>query len=905
MLPRHPLLTLLLSFLALSASAQTLAPDSPIVPGHVNLLYLNHLVKTGVDSVRKLHGLKPLANDSTLFAAAQDHTDYLNRTNKLGHFQEDVPGMHAPTDRVNHYGGSDFSVGENVLMNYAHTPVTSKHDPKAPPHTNETYGQLAADMVSQWVHSPPHYKNMITPEYEFTGVATSYNPAGNSFRAVQVFGLLPYYQAPVTDTITFPYAFSAPPVVSSFDQVSHTPHSEVHAWGLRAPEDSATTCADCWSEEFSPGTTKIEVKNGNVIFTTKQTAIMERLLNNKKDGMALEVVSYKPYDCGNPQYYEKPSRRNRQCLFSGRVLKPLYRKRLKRGFRKKEKHNFVERLKESHAGMQTANNFRGKMRAIHDAFVYPFESEIYSISLGKLPKDLSGYYEVNIVLIQKGQVCRVLHFTDYCGQDWDVQSPVADVAQFHTDTFRMESKLRAYDFRIPFGQNKYEYMYSDIRPFLDSLGASAFTVLGAQIDAFASVEGSEEINDRLQQQRAASIISAMQGVQKDTIAVKITTTENWKLFDEQVKTVPAFAVFKGKSHEQVKQMLADTVLAHKLEPWLAKERAAYIHLQVRIDYKPDTSCGWLVPRLRLYTDSAQHAVREHLRPVFLDSLADLQAWYYRGLAKQEADTNCLYSIEYPAKPPFDTLAYNWAWMKHQFLAAPDTQRTDLIFYNECTNIMNTAEKSQPYWPAVYAMAKYEVKYWTPAGSFSNDPDRIYKWIEWMENAVPDSMVERLSLLRLSWHYKAVDYYEAKGKSQEAKVIRSLGVIAEYWQDPVRANDSIALVLSNFILHHGYPGWAYMVLAPAALKENPRHDVLMQFLKLSYQHKDESPGFAEYAALLTRARSYLSHEEWCSLFVGPCNISFQLWDSEAMRNLYCEECGEWKNYGKDPSKWRTK
>ncbi len=45
--------------------------------------------------------------------------------------------------------------------------------------------------------------------------------------------------------------------------------------------------------------------------------------------------------------------------------------------------------------------------------------------------------------------------------------------------------------------------------------------------------------------------------------------------------------------------------------------------------------------------------------------------------------------------------------------------------------------------------------------------------------------------------------------------------------------------------------------------------------------------------------------WCSLFVGPCNISFQLWDSEAMRNLYCEECGEWKNYGKDPSKWGTK
>jgi hypothetical protein len=81
--------------------------------------------------------------------------------------------------------------------------------------------------------------------------------------------------------------------------------------------------------------------------------------------------------------------------------------------------------------------------------------------------------------------------------------------------------------------------------------------------------------------------------------------------------------------------------------------------------------------------------------------------------------------------------------------------------------------------------------------------------------------------------------------------------------------------------------------------------LMQYIRLTYAHVEEDREFDNYYNFIAWAKTYLTHEEWCSMFVGPCNISFQLFDSEKARNLYCEECSEWKNYAKNPTQWKAK
>ena len=68
-----------------------------------------------------------------------------------------------------------------------------------------TYEEAAAEMVEGWVHSPPHYKNILTPSFDLTGVAISVNPKDKSITGVQVFGLAPQGYRPAKSSRFFPF----------------------------------------------------------------------------------------------------------------------------------------------------------------------------------------------------------------------------------------------------------------------------------------------------------------------------------------------------------------------------------------------------------------------------------------------------------------------------------------------------------------------------------------------------------------------------------------------------------------------------------------------------------------------------------------------------------------------------
>jgi uncharacterized protein YkwD len=74
-----------------SAQAHSEKPDE----NKLNILFLEHLIKTQVDSVRKAHGLQPLVSDSILYVAAQDHASYLSTEKTISHYQKEKI-KHAP-----------------------------------------------------------------------------------------------------------------------------------------------------------------------------------------------------------------------------------------------------------------------------------------------------------------------------------------------------------------------------------------------------------------------------------------------------------------------------------------------------------------------------------------------------------------------------------------------------------------------------------------------------------------------------------------------------------------------------------------------------------------------------------------------------------------------------------------
>lgn len=182
------LLYLLLGSFWLSCSALwAQRPGEPVNPRQLKTAYLEMLIKTQVDSFRTAHGVHALQNDSVLYMAAVDHAAYLVKKNTGGHTQI-YPSKATPQKRVEHYGGKDYHVGENVAITAVQRPLVkdAKHGSDAVGFI-ATYEEAARALFLQWYYSPGHRSNMLMHAYRLTAVALSVDTTQNKIVAVQQF----------------------------------------------------------------------------------------------------------------------------------------------------------------------------------------------------------------------------------------------------------------------------------------------------------------------------------------------------------------------------------------------------------------------------------------------------------------------------------------------------------------------------------------------------------------------------------------------------------------------------------------------------------------------------------------------------------------------------------------------
>ena len=194
----------LLSILLLASRiSSSQVKDTAINPDHFNKALLEHFIKIRIDSVRHGKKLGGLQNDSLLYLAALDQAVYLVKKPDIGHIQ---PGKkkNTPMDRAHYYKAFYSMIGENVERIFYLMNMEMKKVSKTPVFIR-TYDEAAKEMVEGWVHSPPHYKNILTPEFDLTGLAVSVNAKTQSITCVQVFGMAPAGFHPSKSKIVFPY----------------------------------------------------------------------------------------------------------------------------------------------------------------------------------------------------------------------------------------------------------------------------------------------------------------------------------------------------------------------------------------------------------------------------------------------------------------------------------------------------------------------------------------------------------------------------------------------------------------------------------------------------------------------------------------------------------------------------
>jgi uncharacterized protein YkwD len=117
-----------------------------------NLATLNRQVLAAVNRFRVAHGLAALRESAALDRSARQHSNEMGRRGYFAHSSADGTVF---WQRIRHYytakGYSYWSVGENLVW-------------RSP-------GLSAAQSMNLWIASPPHLKNLLTPQWRQIGVS--------------------------------------------------------------------------------------------------------------------------------------------------------------------------------------------------------------------------------------------------------------------------------------------------------------------------------------------------------------------------------------------------------------------------------------------------------------------------------------------------------------------------------------------------------------------------------------------------------------------------------------------------------------------------------------------------------------------------------------------------------------
>ncbi|MGD1847616.1 MAG: CAP domain-containing protein [Salibacteraceae bacterium] len=878
----------LYALLPIAASAQR--PSDRINVKDLNYPYLEHLVKVGIDSVRQRYDCSPLVNDSILFVAAGHHSDYMQDRSRLSHFEKDAPDLRTPQLRVFYFGGKQYLlVGENVLSTPVGTSIAGK---KGRVFDGATYGGLAASMVNGWVNSPEHFQNIITPEFQLTGVALSYSAKDNTLYACQKFARVRYrYQLEESERL-FPYSkyIPAPPRID-FSGIDRSLQEYDYEWNLR--HDKPERCTRCDSiTAFPPGVT-LRVVNKKFVLRVENSEYVKALIQRPKDGFAVELVFYEDYACGNPAYYEKPSRRNGQCKLNGQVLEPVYRNDLYKGYKKRKVNKdlkFVSYLLQADTVPFFQRFARYKLAR--------FSSEYFEMKLGRVPRKLNGHWNHNLVYVQRKQICHIDYFTGYCGSLFLdsaavqlLRPPLPGPYEFVLDTLHLE-------FEVPFVKNEATFTQEDVAPLVASLASVDYTIDSVAIVASASVEGDSVRNLELQTTRAENLAGVFQEHQLAQIQTRMSAYTAWDHFYEQVRKSRKWRhLGKLKHAELVKRLNAG--LADSLETILAEERKAAVDLYATIDLTERNLQHYLTKTFEAQVDSISRLSPRETQAIdhHLDHLNRLYGYAYRLVLEGRIDTAVLANLPLPpfaeASTALSEKIVFYAWLFPQAYARnANWQYTR----NRCFQALQQNKFSGISTPFRFALAFMELYPQLKRNPNETIAQDLFYQLEGMAffYAMDANARRNIETLNFNAHHLLLNtLYKQDPVANASMAYTSLSQLRAWYEQEKDLDEARAMQLARMAVFYQQNGWAARIVTPYR-----DSDTVKAFLvPLLYNHISEASAGPYYQYVLKLSHE-MPPEVWCNLWLNNCQTPFQAFDHEGLRNRFCELCQEENEFLKE-------
>lgn len=804
------------------------------------------------------------------------------RKGAISHYENDDLAMRTPQMRADHFGAVNYLVGENVLWTNYNATITDKGGAK---HNTRTYEGLADAIVEGWVHSPGHFKNMTTPEYQITGLAVAVDITERKVYACQKFAEVPYVYAFEESPTLFPYpSYETPQPVSSFAGIADSLLEHPHEWKLK--HDEMGLCEGCNQLTQQPPFVTLKYENGSFRLRIEDSKYVERLIRDRKDGFAVEIVTFDDYMCGNPAYYTRPSRRNGQCMLNGTVLKPLYRKELLRGYKKRKTDKGV-RFLPFIVGSDSIRFFQ----RFYQYRVQRYNSEYFEINLGRLPANQTGYWAHNLLYIQDGQICHTDYFTRYCGELHADTLRADFVPKLYTREIHFAPEQKDLSFEIPFKVNQADFTYSDIQPFLDSLSQLSYTVDSIYILARSSIEGDSLKNDLLQRRRAESIVQVLQAQNNQNVPYVIETSTGWEHFYEAIRLHPKYAALAKADRNTVLKTVNGNA-DPRLQQILQQERKATVSLHSTVEMN-DQNCWYFVSKywnhhLKIANDPKMapqsvmgsldmlDAIYEFAQQKVISGVLDtskllrlkfpVHANWHKGLMEK----NVLYGFQFPEVFGKDQYwKSNWRSFRDELMDKHLSTTSPEFRLLCCKQSVDAYLGGQRY--------------------SKEDLQKVLDMLSALRYHYEENVAIELNADRLVYTVNTLlvnKIYATDVQKYSKDAAYSIWQLIAHYEKYDEWNEKRALQCAKLFVHYQDNESAVGVLM--AFDQDP--DVLAYLLPLLYVHPSEK-GSEEVYQYIIEVAERMPASSWCNAFLMECQIPFQAFDHEALRNLFCERCME--------------
>jgi len=603
---------------------------------------------------------------------------------------------------------------------------------------------------------------------------------------------------------------------------------------MKAPEER--TCNACKKFKDWDGLAQgVYSENGKVYLKYNSLKALSKFIRTSKDGFAIDIVQR--------EQYEKPGYTimDNNLQTKGVLLKPVYMSKL----------YSKNRIKDVKKGNRL------------------IKANQLDVELGKIPPKITGVYELNLLVIQDGKLCRTIIPSNIEQGEMAGAPPLTmllmpDSAAYFQPPFEPKSESTLLNFTVPFEKNKFEYKEEDITPFLNALQEPDFLIEGLYITAYSSIEGDANANAKLQKKRAESIVKALSKMQKDGVVTNVKTSDSWNLFQLEMEG-GKYDYLAQMSKEKAINEINSKGLANDLEPVLAKERFGQIVMDVTYDIAGPKEEKFSVSKFNQAVKKGDIKQAYKIQ-YFIGQQQKLKRYSY-----DLADKMII-----PQDPKMSGILNNQVALRYMLNnnTADDEDYTTL-------KKLSALDPTNNY--VAFNTTLCAVKLDSTIGT-DKDQGIMQRRIDaFYKTEVPKKYVDALNV---EWQLKVIDAIDTSAAGEVIvqacidKIKSFYNIKESTWQSNLKLSDVFARA-KDF-------KYASQLLAPFITTEGVNEQVV--FAYASYCAKlPELYKSLTFATALEQAEK-LNHDRYCKLFGAP-NLTFQILDNTIVKEQYDKaNCG---------------